>query len=461
MSIIKEGYYRFLDNIDSILTTLGGISESNISCYLQDVEAQQWGMSSEFVGSSYNLEVGGYLIYENSAWIDNKYKKIFIPTEYDVGSDCYTLLNSAWVTYNFTLTFNTNGGSALTPVTEIRYIPNLPSPTKSGYIFDGWYYDNNTFLLPVNYGDEFTNDITIYAKWRNTYTVTFNANGGTTPSPLVNVQTITSYPFSSRSGYKFLGWFYDDSTFTLPVHVGDVVSNDITVYAKWRQTYTLTYNTMGGSAIAPSPNVTNIPSIIPIPTKTNYTFLGWYYESDYRNSVESGDPLTANTTIYARWVEEGTISLTLFNSIAEKKKVDKTNELTNSNVIYGYLRKGTSITNPIIEVELNSFPNYNYAFISTFKRYYFITDIIVLRTNLYQINLKVDVLMSFQTVLKDREVIVDRQEFNFNDYLVDDKVPCETKPIIEVFDITTKAVIRSDTEVTDNYVLELGGEIND
>ena len=458
MSLVRSGYYRFENNINTILGVLSAFSENNISFINDEFGGyEQVGCANSWDGSNWLLEFGAYNVY-NNGWLNANFKKVFVPQNYEVENECGALMNGAWVEYNFTLTYNTNGGNVIESVNEIMYIPLLPIPVKSGYIFDGWYYDDGTFLLPVDYGDEFDDDITIYAKWRNTYTVTFVANGGTTPSPLTDINVITTLPNSVRSGYQFLGWFYDDSTFELRVKIGDTITNDINVYANWQKLYTLSFNTMGGTSISPMNDVYMISYNLPIPVRTGYTFIGWYYESTYVTSVEIGDLLNNNITIYAKWVEEDKIAFTLFNSIAENRKVDKIHELSNSKVLYGYLRKATSVTRPIIEVELDSFPKYNYAYITMFDRYYYITDIIVLRTNLYQINLKVDVLMSFKNQIYSKDVIVERQEFRHNNYLIDEKVPCENKPIIEVEDITTSDYIKSTTAYDDVYILELAND---
>lgn len=110
------------------------------------------------------------------------------------------------------------------------------------------------------------------------------------------------------------------------------------------------------------------------------------------------------------------MDITLYVNNSEKNKIGK--NLTNDFSLSGTLRDATSIINPIILVELNEIANYNYCYISNFKRYYFITDITVIRTGLYAISLSVDVLESFKSDIKNLSVILlNTENVGANNYL--------------------------------------------
>ena len=98
------------------------------------------------------------------------------------------------------------------------------------------------------------------------------------------------------------------------------------------------------------------------------------------------------------------MNITLYVNNSEKNKIGK--NLTNDFSLSGTLRDATNIINPIILLELNEISNYNYCYIPNFNRYYFITDITVIRTGLYAISLLVDVLESFKTDIKNLSVIL-------------------------------------------------------
>lgn len=110
------------------------------------------------------------------------------------------------------------------------------------------------------------------------------------------------------------------------------------------------------------------------------------------------------------------MNLTLYVNNSEKNKIGK--NLTNDFSLSGTLRDITNIINPVILIELNEIGNYNYCYIPDFNRYYFITEITVIRTGLFAISLMVDVLESFQTSIKNLSVILlNTQNVGTNNYL--------------------------------------------
>ena len=166
------------------------------------------------------------------------------------------------ITYDaYTVTFNTNGGSAVAAqtITAGEHVTKQADPTKDGYTFAGWYKDAG-LTTPFDFANETINaDTTIYAKWTQnppvpptSYTVTFNTNGGT----VINPQTITAGGHvtkptdPTKDGYTFDGW-YKDAEFTTPYDfANETINADTTIYAKWTQnaqaSYTLTVNVEGG-----------------------------------------------------------------------------------------------------------------------------------------------------------------------------------------------------------------------
>lgn len=120
------------------------------------------------------------------------------------------------------------------------------------------------------------------------------------------------------------------------------------------------------------------------------------------------------------------MQIILYNNSAEKNRVDKTSYLSNALTLNGNLRSGDSgdILNPTIYLEMNnnSLPSYNYAYIPTFNRYYFISNIRPARNNYWEVNMKVDVLMSFKTEIKNQTALVVRQENDYNLDIVDNLI---------------------------------------
>ena len=110
------------------------------------------------------------------------------------------------------------------------------------------------------------------------------------------------------------------------------------------------------------------------------------------------------------------MTITLYVNNSEKNKIGK--NITNDFSLSGTLRDATNIINPVILIELNEIGNYNYCYIPNFNRYYFITDITVIRTGLFAISLMVDVLESFKKEIKNIYVyIFETQNVGTNNYL--------------------------------------------
>ena len=140
-----------------------------------------------------------------------------------------------------TITLNPNGGTL--PAYSLVVGAALPIPTKTGYTFAGWYENPEFSGNPVaDVPADSTGELTFYAKWTaNTYTVTFDANGGT-----INNGDVTEYTYGvgatlptdvTREGYAFDGW-YEQSDFSgsKVTKITATDTGDKTYYAKWLST---------------------------------------------------------------------------------------------------------------------------------------------------------------------------------------------------------------------------------
>ena len=140
----------------------------------------------------------------------------------------------------FTVTFNSNGGSECQSITRVKgvVLGALPTPTRAGYAFDGWYTDDGTLVSPNTVVE---GDMTLHAMWTVLpITVTFNTNGGVNPAE--NTMTVVygepygELPVPERSGYTFLGWFTQQEGGTQVTADTEVsIAEDHTLYAHWRQ----------------------------------------------------------------------------------------------------------------------------------------------------------------------------------------------------------------------------------
>lgn len=212
----------------------------------------------------------------------------------------------------FTVAYDANGGSC---TKQFSYATNgnpsvtLPTPTRSGYIFAGWY-DAASGGNPVGgAGESYTPsaNITLYAQWGKPCTVTYNANGGSCGTASAKYTgTALTLPTATRDGYWFVGWYKEDGSKVGDAGATYTPSDEITLYAHWQEKieYTVTYNANGGTCGTASATYQGTALTLPTPTRTGYTFNGWYTAASGGTKAgaagESYIP-SANITLYAQW----------------------------------------------------------------------------------------------------------------------------------------------------------------
>lgn len=153
----------------------------------------------------------------------------------------------------FRVTLNPNGGKVSKTtinVTNGKTYSGLPTPTRSGYTFDGWYTaTTGGDKVTSNKKVDLKKNQTLYAHWKKkgetkkTYTVTFNPNGGTVSQKTKKVEAngvIGSMPTPTRKGYTFHGWSTSQSGAGMLLTTGDemLVNKNTTLYAQWKKVTT-------------------------------------------------------------------------------------------------------------------------------------------------------------------------------------------------------------------------------
>ena len=160
-------------------------------------------------------------------------------------------------TKTYTVTFDSNGGSAITPVTGIAEgatVTEPSAPSKTGYTFGGWYEQSDFSVAAWDFATDKmpAKDVTLYAKWDVTYTVIFDSKGGdAVPSETVTYGNTVSKPSDPENpslddtiknvtdandapahDFTFKNW-YSDEALTAPFDFDTPITADITLYAKW------------------------------------------------------------------------------------------------------------------------------------------------------------------------------------------------------------------------------------
>ena len=221
--------------------------------------------------------------------------------------------------------------------------PDAPAATPN-YTFGGWNKADGTAWDYAS--DKVTDNITLYAKWAaNTYTITFDTAGGSEIAPITQDYgtVITAPEAPTREGYTFIGWDKEIPT-TMP-------AENMTVTAQWEiNQYTITFDTAGGSEIAPITQDYGTAITAPAnPTREGYTFIGWDREIPTTMPAE-------DMTVTAQWkdIEKPTGEII----IGTNKWREFLNTLT-----FGLFFKDTQ------EVTINASDNSGTVFIS-----YLVTD---------------------------------------------------------------------------------------
>ena len=136
----------------------------------------------------------------------------------------------------FIVTFDNEGTRTTAIIDNGAKLTAPAAPTKEGYRFGGWYYNNSGGKAKWDFDkDTVTRAMTLTAKWVQTYTVAFDTSGGSAVGPVtVDAGSTATKPADPmKSGYTFGGW-YKDSTLQTPWDFANgTVTADMTLYAKW------------------------------------------------------------------------------------------------------------------------------------------------------------------------------------------------------------------------------------
>ncbi len=273
--------------------------------------------------------------YEFTGWYTESGTRINVGDINNVIGDI--TLYAQWTPATINVTLDPCSGTVSSSTASVKYndyYTNLPTPTRTGYTFAGWYtaasggskVDGSTKVTT-------TSAHTLYAQWKaNTYTVSYNANGGnvvsTASKDVTYDGTYGTLPTPTRTGYTFAGWYTKSSG-------GDKIESSTkvkitaeqTLYAHWTaNTYTVSFDANGGIVSTASKDVTynGTYGTLPTPTRTGYTFAGWYTAPSDGSKKESSTKveITDKQTLYAHWTANTyTVNFVVDRSPYDSKKV--------------------------------------------------------------------------------------------------------------------------------------------
>lgn len=282
-------------------------------------------------------QVSGYSLLDEVKGSSNN-RFIFFPSRYGT-NDTALEYNTNWavvssivltVTTNetdYTLSYNANLGSGApasqtgTGVGSYTFPISSTKPTRSGYTFLGWSLSSTATSASYQPGGSITltADDTLYAVWEiNTYTVSYNANGGSgAPANQTKTHGIIltlSNTVPTRMGHTFTGWNTEPDGSGTGYDPGSRYGYNapVTLYAQWTvNTYVVTFDAQGGSVTPASKSVTygQPYGSLPVPVRAGYRFDGWFTVATGGTQVtaETVVTVTAAQTLYAHWTVQSIV----------------------------------------------------------------------------------------------------------------------------------------------------------
>lgn len=242
--------------------------------------------------------------YKFVGWYDNENFTGESITEISAGIMGDVTLYAKWNALDYRISYELNGGTnAENPDGyDVSDLPvSLHAPSRTGYIFKGWYMGENRVLaIPVGT----TGNVVVSAKWEPiTYTIDFDTNGGLPTLSSIDY-TIESDSFTlqeiTKAGYTFDGW-YNGETKVTEITTGTY--GNMTLVAKWTaDLYTISYDLADGVNSPENPTSYTIESgliTLKDPTREGYTFAGWYNGEQLVTTIDSNT--LENISLTAKW----------------------------------------------------------------------------------------------------------------------------------------------------------------
>ena len=332
---VKSGSQSLTLNKDQSLPWQGWVADSAYSVTATDVDT---GYTPRWRVSTNNVE----------ALSGGTNNTIILPNTSRPGHPAQDFSGCALLFYGepkqYTVTLNPQSGSGGTPSVTATYYAAMPTatmPTRTGYSFGGYYKETGgggkqyytaegtsarNWKIPSN--------TTLYAQWTaNTYTVTLDqqsGSGGTTSVTATYDADMPTVTMPTRDGFTFGGYYtavngggtqyYDESGAS--ARNWDKANDTTTLYAKWTAaSFIVTLDRQGGSGGTESVTATygRALSSIQKPTRGGFKFGGYFAEANgggtqyytATGSARVNSPFTSNTTIYAYWIQNPTVTFEL------------------------------------------------------------------------------------------------------------------------------------------------------
>ncbi len=275
-----------------------------------------------------------------------------------------TTYENIYVAWEFNVSYKDGNDTVQTATTTEGGKFTLATPTKIGYVFVGWQYEDGTTLTTTKSDDGNSVTATLKAPstlipiWHETHTVTFNANGGNLTKNTIEVEdgktiAATDKPSPTHNQYTFDKWCTDEAC-TKPFDFKTTITGPITLYAKWKVVVTITDS--AGKTTTYEGDTDSGVALSKLTKPSEVGFEGWY--TDKSCTTKASDPMKENKTLYPAY--KVTLNLTKDESIKEEKEKEL-------KVVYGKTITATGFFN---EEKKDTKDNEKNTYISKTDKYF-------------------------------------------------------------------------------------------
>lgn len=272
-------------------------------------------------GSTVNITATPATGYKFAYWTNGVDDTHYVNNPQSVVILSAKTLTAYFTLKSYTVTWNGNGGTPSKSSSSFHYndaLGTLPTATRTGYTFKGWS-TSKTGTVNVNTTTKVTANVTYYAVWTiNSYTWTFDANGGTgdTTKTLNYNATLSTLPTASRAptaanNYTFAGWFDTDaSTGGTQLTTSTKCTGNKTWYARWTAStrqYKLTVTAGTGGTVSGGGTYNyNASATLKATANSGYHFVKW---SDGNTSATRTITVTKDATYTATFEQDPYLNL--------------------------------------------------------------------------------------------------------------------------------------------------------
>ena len=228
-------------------------------------------------------------------------------TQIENGSTGNKVFYAKWDPESYTVTFNTNGGSAVDDQTiEYNGTATMPEqPVREGYVFEGWFSGETQF----DFAAAITGDVTLTAKWSpREYSISYVLGGGANAAGNPSGYTVESDTITlgapTREGYTFAGWYDAEENGNLVTQIAAGSKGNITLYAAWQaNSFEVDFVANGGTLDGADTQKVTAGGTVAYaePVRENYLFVGWFTDEALTVRYDFKTPVTGNLTLYAKW----------------------------------------------------------------------------------------------------------------------------------------------------------------